>query len=72
MSHYRKPRTNETPSCPLTILKHVAIRDRVKVSLQASIMHGFPITLSLEWPTEANVLPNCGILQKKNQFVELR
>ena len=50
-------------SYPLANLGHIAVREYIKVSLQASVMHGLPITLSLEGPTEANVLPNGGILQ---------
>ena len=31
-------------------------------------MHGLPITLRLEGPTKANVLPNCGILQEISTY----
>ncbi len=62
MTCYRGPRTNRTSSYLLADLSHIAVREHIKVSFQASVMHGFPVTLSFERATEANVLPNRGIL----------
>lgn len=62
ISHQASARTNETLPHPFADLGHVAVRQYVKVGLQARVMHGLPITCSLKRPTEANIVADCGIL----------
>ena len=54
--------TNETLPHPFADLGHVAVRQYVKVSLQARVMYSLPITCGLKRPTEANIVADCGIL----------
>jgi hypothetical protein len=62
ISHETSARTNETLPHPFADLSHVAVRQYVKVGLQARVMHSLPITSSLKRPTEANIFADCGIL----------
>ena len=62
MSYYLRLGINKSSSYPLANLSHIAVREHIKVNFQANVVHSFPITLSLEGSTKANVLPNRGIL----------
>jgi uridylate kinase len=53
---------NTALSYPLTDLHHVAVRQHVKVGLQASVMNGLPIPVCFEGPTETNIVTNGSIL----------
>src|SRR6266404_1397155 len=54
---------------PLTNLGHVAIRQHVKIRLQARIMDRFPIPFCLERSTKTNIVANRGILLQYSDFL---